>query len=202
MAGSTTDKNSAVNAASYFRLCSRALVPPLIRFGYFALGLAGWIFSILGFYLFMNTVAETASLNRFYAWGGAVVIPLALISVWQQTTGTPMSYGLVELPLQWVRPGLTLPIRYGHWEIHATLINSIVLAGFVLCWLPFYVSRWKDHRWYALPIGAGLICLLLARSWLAYLMALLVYVVWHRGVLMAHIQRRPAVFLFTLAFGI
>jgi hypothetical protein len=167
------------------------------------LELAGWIYAILTFYLFINTHEDTSSLDRFFTWTGCVIIPLAAFSLWQQLTGEPMSYGLVEIPLHWIKPGLALPIRYGHWEIHATLINSIVLAGFVLNWLPFYGSKWANtRRTYAIPLMASLLCVVLSRSWWAYVMALLAYAVWHRDDLRHYVFRYPRRTIFLLAISL
>jgi len=108
----------------------------------------GWTFAFCLFYLLFNIIEHPADLDTFFVLAGTVLIPLTYIGVRQQITGHPDSWG--------------------HWEIHATLINSLVLAGFCLNWVFIFWDKAIQHR----PIESLLFCLsllllILSRSWWA-----------------------------------
>ncbi len=109
----------------------------------------GWLFSALAFYLYVNVCHTEKEVRLFFTLAGSVLIPLALMAIWQQGTGTPEPYG-------------------GYWEIHATLINSTVFAGFILYWVFFSGFEVARNRRYLILAAAVLVCLVLARSWWAY----------------------------------
>jgi O-antigen ligase len=158
----------------------------------------GWAFAVLAFYLYLNTVESEQDQNRFFTLAGAVVVPLALICLWQRfvfpasghtkTLGL-FGYGLLELNLGWIRPGLKYSYRYGNWEIHATLINSIVLAGFVLYWTPFFWKRAIENKRFRFLFLACLMALFFARSWWALLVLLLGFALDHYEILKATAAR-------------
>jgi hypothetical protein len=141
----------------------------------------GWTFTVLLFYLSVNVMESDADVERFMTWAGAVVVPLLGYCLWQRF-GPPQvppeglkptvglfGYGYLTVPFSQVLLGKTLHVRYGQWEIHASLINSVVMAGFVLYWTLFYGMKAKrDWR----ELGMGLCCiavLAFSRSWWAFI---------------------------------
>jgi len=108
------------------------------------------LFMFLSFYLFTNVVQTARDRESFFALSGVVILPLAAICLYEQWTGRPDPYG------------------YGYWEIHATLINSIVMAGFCLPWIFFYGTKMLKRPRYILLFIGGVIVLGIARSWWAY----------------------------------
>jgi hypothetical protein len=124
-----------------------------------------WTFCLVVFYLSVNT-AKTLSRETFTTalqLAGLVVVPLALMAIHQQLTGRPLGYGVMHVPLlgDW---------HYGHWEIHATLMNSIVFSGFLLSWAYVY---WPNEvngpliTW--LPFAFLVAGMLAARSWTTFI---------------------------------
>jgi tetratricopeptide (TPR) repeat protein len=130
----------------------------------------GWTYVVLGFFLFLNIVDTPEEAERFMLWAGAVVLPIALYCVWQRFVPAPPSadgapatvglfgYGLLRIPFV----GWTF--RYGHWEIHATLINSVVMAGFILSWVLLYLKRTGEDRRFGIFLAACALSLFFARS--------------------------------------
>ena len=118
-----------------------------------------WTFCMVAFYIAVNMAhrLSVSARRTFLVAMGACAIPLTIMALTQQWTGQPVGYGAMHLPLLGT-------LRYGHWEIHATLVNSIVLAGFLLNWAfvaaPASPSPW---RW-TIPVCVGL-GILLSRSW-------------------------------------
>jgi O-antigen ligase len=142
----------------------------------------GWFFTFLAFYLFINVVEHRADIDRFFRWAGLIVVPLLLICLWQRfvypgTGHTPtlglFGYGELLIPFGWIHPGWHLALRYGHWEIHATLINSVILAGFILNWV-FYFWTQAPRSFIEKGLAScSLLILILARSWWALAIFLL-----------------------------
>jgi len=123
-----------------------------------------WTFCMAAFYLTVNSAQAVSAATRATALkaAGLIVIPLVLIAIEQQLTGAPFGYGVMHLPLlgAW---------HYGHWEIHATLINSIVFSGFLFSWAYLY---WPEDAENALtgwlPFACIVVGMLLARSWTVF----------------------------------
>jgi hypothetical protein len=139
----------------------------------------GWFFIFLAFYLFINVVHTTEDAERFFVWAGLIVIPVLLHCIWQRwvpAPGTPgepataglFGYGSITVPLAWIHPQFAWTIRYGHWEIHATLINSVVMAGCMLHWVLLYWKKTLQERRYAVLFLACVAVLGFARSWWAF----------------------------------
>lgn len=115
-----------------------------------------WFFLMSGSILWMNSYRDEESRRGFFTVAGLIVLPLASIALAQQVTKGPVGYGTLNLG--------AFSLTYGHREIQATLINSIVFAGFVLPWTLYFWERARRQRGFAWLAGAGLLCLLLARS--------------------------------------
>lgn len=118
-----------------------------------------WTFCMVAFYIAVNTARRLSASTRqtLLAAMGACAIPLTILALIQQLTGHPVGYGDVHVPLlgTW---------HYGHWEIHATLVNSIVFAGFLLNWA-FVTTLASSTPWrWVIPVCVG-IGILLSRSW-------------------------------------
>gem|GEM_PF-2335099 len=108
----------------------------------------GWSFSWAFFYLLLNTLHTDSDREMFFSAASVTLLPLAIICGWQQATYKPDIWG--------------------RWEIHATLNNSIVMAGFALNWLPWLIKRSLDDRKYLAPLCCAMLVLIVARSWWAY----------------------------------
>ncbi len=113
------------------------------------LELWGWFFVSIEFYLLINMFETDADKTFFFTSAGIVTIPLSLFALWQQAKGTADPWG--------------------HWEIHSTLVNSNVLAGFGLVWVVFFGLQGIPRAKRLVLILSGVLILLLARSWWAYL---------------------------------
>lgn len=164
----------------------------------------GWAFTFLAFYLFVNTFQTERDLERFFFLSGFVLIPLLAQCIWQRvdppipTNGQPptvgvFGYGLFILPLSWIRPGLAWTFRYGHWEIHASLVNSVVLAGFALYWTLFYLRKARERPVYAFLFITNLIILGFSRSWWAFLSLGIGVIFYYRNVLLMWMGKYKAV---------
>ena len=122
----------------------------------------GWTFCMLAFYIVVNCASAGPAVRRlFLASAGSVVAVLSVIALHQQLTGSPLTYGVLAVH------GHTL-WRYGRWEIHATLVNSVVFAGFLLSWAgsfwPFAAGRSRWNGFFFLLLSLGI---LVSRSWTA-----------------------------------
>jgi hypothetical protein len=115
-----------------------------------------WLFCFVGLYLFVNSIETRSSLHSFFLLSGTALIPLAVLCIYEQWTGEPAGYGQINL--------FKTSFNYGHWEIHATLINSIVMSGFALYWPMILWEGTTKNKWaWVLFISAAVI-LILARS--------------------------------------
>ncbi|MFI5360565.1 MAG: O-antigen ligase family protein [Elusimicrobiota bacterium] len=134
-----------------------------------SLEIAVWLFCLLFFGLFVNSAENEAERDEFFTAAGASAVPVGLIAAWQWFTAVS-----------------------DRAEIHATLINSSLMAGFALCWIFFFGRNALVRRRLVLPFAACLALLLVARSWWAYvsLCAGLVYFFRVRARELA--RRRPA----------
>jgi O-antigen ligase len=97
----------------------------------------GWVFSILLFYVFMNHVDTLEKRDQFFKRAGLILIPLAGICIAEA-------------------------LFYRVWNVHGTLINSTVLAGFALCWPLFYTTQARPQRTDLYCGGASLLILVLS----------------------------------------
>ena len=167
----------------------------------------GWLFSFLMFYLFINVVDSSEALDRFMTLAGLVVIPLALHALAQQISPPPhlpgvpptvgvFGYSQLDIPLTRVILGHPWTIRYGHWEIHANLINSVVLAGFTLYWTLFFWTKTTHDRRYTPFFIACLLILALTRSWWAWISLAVGGAIYYRNSL------RSALHLHQKTFGL
>ena len=111
----------------------------------FKLTFWGFVFSIGLFYLFLNVVRNLEERDHFFE-GSGWIIPLILILCLKQ---------LFALRSQ-VHPLV---------EVHATLLNSLLMAGFVLHWPIFFFSRRTAARRFLFLFWSAMLVLLLARSW-------------------------------------
>ncbi len=163
----------------------------------------GWSFAVILFYLLLNALDTEADWKRFFYWSGAVMAPIAAICLWQQCTGYPdtLTIGGICLWEKWTGH----PDAWGRWEIPATLINSLVLAGFTLNWTYFYWGEARRHE------RAGtlffLICLFvlaLARSSWSLISLASGFAFYYRRSIISWIQRhqRAAWPLATLLFAV
>ena len=89
----------------------------------------GWTYCMVVFYIVVNAGAAARGRTAPFSCGRGKRPRSCsvLAALRQQMYGSPLNYGAI------VFHGRTL-WRYGHWEIHAALINSAVLAGFLLSW--------------------------------------------------------------------
>lgn len=123
------------------------------------LELWGWGFVFLTFYLFINVTETWQDVEFFFSLAGSVVVPMGLICLWQQIT--------------------TRPDQYGRWEIHGTLNNAIVLAGFVLYWILFYWRKTKMDLRYGVFLLSCFVLICLARSWWSWISLFMGYVIYY-----------------------
>lgn len=138
----------------------------------------GWVFSFICFYLFINVTETVEQRDRFLTVAGLVIIPIALHCAAQRFLPHTLNsdsnvgvfgYGRFEVPFSQVLLGHPFAIRFGHWEIHANLINSVVMAGFTLYWTLLFWRKTVERRLY---VGVLLACgftLILSASWWAFI---------------------------------
>jgi len=120
----------------------------------------GWSFTFLSFYLLTNSAENERDLNLFFTLAGMVILPLFVICAWERLT--------------------IQPDAWGRREIHATLINSIILAGFTLYWLLFFWNKTLENRRYLILSLACVGVLLIAQSWWAFASITLGYLLYYR----------------------
>ena len=147
----------------------------------------GWFFIAVAFYLFTNTIETPERAELFLTAAGFVVLPIAAICLWQQCTGHPIGYS--DFVVQ--RGPFSFSIRYGHWEIHGTLINANVLVGFMLYWPFLFWKKIRDDKRFWILYAACLAILLMARSWSGALTLMLGHLVFARGRIKDLVKRRP-----------
>jgi O-antigen ligase len=146
-----------------------------------------WImlFCFVGFYLFVNATPASEDIGVFFRRASLILIPLAVITLHQQITGAPDSkIGHITF-LGWTS-------TYRHWEIAGTLINSVVLSGFVLYWSFVMLEARKASPLQWILWLAFLIILVLARSWWAFISLYGASLYYFRASLIQAFQRRKA----------
>lgn len=73
------------------------------------------VFTVVFFWLLINLTQSKRDWLWFFSFAGIALLPVAFLAFYQQCTGEPDGFG--------------------RWEIHATLLNANVMAGFALPWL-------------------------------------------------------------------
>jgi len=128
-----------------------------------------WFYSFVGFYLLINCARTPAELDSFFILTSYVLVPLALICVY-------------------------LRVNDPNPEIHATLINSVILSGFALYWVFFLWPR-GFHRSNTIPLIAVIIILLLGRSWWAIFSLVIGFMYYYQEVIKNNYSKRRSTFL-------
>lgn len=145
-----------------------------------------WIlfFSLVAFYLFINSMESAEDVQRFFQRTSLVLIPLALICLYDQITGHPEGYAKIQL--------FSFILSYGHWEIAGTLISSILLSSFALFWGFYVLERPQRSPLTILLWLAFAIILILSRSsWaIVSLMGGMVFFESHKLVKLYHKQKK------------
>jgi O-antigen ligase len=150
-----------------------------------------WFFTFIGFYLLLNSTQVSSQSDLFFDLSSYVLVPLSIFCVVQHqlesTDYFPISvFGkMIRIPYQ---------------EIHSNLVNSIVLSGFVLYWIPFL---WKKRNqsivnWILLA-AAGFI-LVLGRSWGAFIVLTLGFMYYFKDSIKTFYFKRKAIFTSSLLF--
>lgn len=119
----------------------------------------GILYSIIAFYLWINTVDSDEAKHRFFIRASWVLVSIALICLHEQWTGQPIEYRHFQF--------FSHSITYAQWEIHGTLVSSIILSGFTLTWVFYLWEAFRSSRWALVPAVAAVIVLGLSRSWWA-----------------------------------
>jgi len=152
----------------------------------------GWTFSIAFFYLLVNTLDTDVEWNRFFYCAGSVMVVMAGVCLWQQSAGYPDTFCIGEVCFweKWTGH----PDVWGHWEIPATLINSLVLAGFTLnAVFLFWEDAQKGRRGGIFLFCTCLFVLALARSWWSYICLLAGFAVYYQDPILSWIKMRKRV---------
>jgi O-antigen ligase len=137
----------------------------------------GWTFSALAGFLLLNVLPDENTRDRFFRVTGVILVPLCLIALGEHA--------------------IYLPDGYGKWEIHATLVNAAVFAGFCLSWTVYFAADrvFTGRKWL---LAFGLLALALSRSlWSFVSLAVGVSVLWHAHI-RAFISQRKRLMLFIL----
>jgi O-antigen ligase len=130
-----------------------------------------WFYSFIGFYLLYNAAQTPLDLDDFFVTSSYVLLPLALLCIYLRMNGTDP-------------------------DIHATLINSIILSGFVLNWTFFLWDRGVEDRLNATLLSSAFVILLLCRSWWAGFSLAFGFIYYYKEVIKSiYIKRRSAFLL-------
>lgn len=127
----------------------------------------GWTYLAIGYFAWINAVRTAPEAGRDLLWMAGGLIPVVGLALYQQLALPPAGgHGT------WHLPGFSTTVRFSRWEIHGTLINSHVFAAYLLSWL-FLLKRARSVPSRVL-LGLAGIGLLLARSWTAFMVLLVV----------------------------
>jgi O-antigen ligase len=123
-----------------------------------------WFYSFIAFYLLINSSRALGTSHLFFVCSSVVLLPMAISCVNEQLKN--------------------------HWEIHSTLINSIVMSGFVLYWL-FPAWGIIKPAWFGrVLLSAALLILILGRSWSAGMSLVIGILYYNKGkIKLLHIQK-------------
>lgn len=135
------------------------------------------VFTVIFFLLLINLVDDSKNLIFFWKVASLSLLPVSFSAVHQQFTGHPDAFG--------------------RWEIHGTLINANVMAGFACPWLfvglSFIGTKHLDY-WGKYIVVVALILLALSRSLLACLSIIVVLLCLHINEIKIFQQRHRAFF--------
>jgi len=129
----------------------------------------GWTFAVIAFYLGLNSLRTPEDGEWFSLRLGAVVFPLAAIALVQQMTDYPRGISMFTFPFSAQLPYGPWVLSLGNWEIRATLLNSVVFSGFIACCAFVYWTTPRQTLWTRLGVAAGLLGVILGRSWLTWI---------------------------------
>jgi len=135
-----------------------------------------WFFTFLSFYLLINSAENEGDLSLFFTLAGMVILPLSVICAWERLT--------------------VQPDTWGRWAIHATLISSIILAGFTLYWPLFFWYKTLENRRYLILLLPCVAVLLIVQSWWAFAsIALGILLTYREPIAQLEVRHRKTTFM-------
>ncbi len=152
----------------------------------------GWTFAVVLFYIALNIFRTDEQWKTFLLRCGGVIVPLTAICLWQRLTPHPPD-NLVVWGIPVWQNWKGHPDSWGRWEIMATLINSVVLSGFVLNWIVlFYEDTLRQKKQAMVLLACSLIVLFLTRSFWAGFCLVAALSIYHRRALWNIVQKHKS----------
>lgn len=137
-----------------------------------------WRYYLVGFMLLvllMDTLRTQQEIGQILTWGLLGAVLVSLLSIWQYTGGMPTNLSWVDIRVSAVTT-----------RVVGTFDNPNMLAGYLVAWLPFPVSRFlaRSSSWrtrltnliVAALLGLALVLTFSRGGWLAFAAALFVIV--------------------------